>query len=94
MTRTSSNSCFCADLDHPGLHKLNLTAFGGTFCHREHREKKVYQVNRVSGCGYQVAGTGYQDVDIRISEYQVAGYQGNRDPPEADKFSIREGLFK
>ena len=53
-----------------------------------------------------IRGTGYQDVDIRISEYQVAGYQGkrdppeadkcswNRDPPEADEFSIREGLFE
>jgi len=24
-----------------------------------------------------IRGTGYQDVDIRISEYQVAGHQGN-----------------
>jgi hypothetical protein len=34
-----------------------------------------------------IRGTGYQDVDVRISEYQVAGYQGKRDLPEADECS-------
>jgi hypothetical protein len=37
--------------------------------HRERREKKVYQVIRVSGCGYQ---------DIRVSGCWISGEEGFR----------------
>jgi len=43
--------------------RINTNNFG----HRGHRGKKVYQVNRVSGCGYQ---------DIRVSGCWTSGEQG------------------
>ncbi len=46
--------------------------------------------NRREKAQKDIRRTGYQDVDIRISEYQVAGHQGNREFGDCPRTKLKK----